>query len=60
MLIVILVQKNDSIGEVMFKLNSTDERRRIKIKERMSFLVFVIVSILVSVDHIYWGLRFVL
>ena len=54
MLYIILIQKKDSLGELMFKLNNSYMMRKFIIKERVSLLVYVLICLILTLGRYIW------
>ena len=54
MLFIISLQKTDSIGDVMFKLNEYRVRQKFTRKERAAFVVYIILCVVVTAGKFTW------
>ena len=54
MLYIILIQKKDSLGELMFKLNNSYMMRKFIIKERVSLFVYVLICLILTAGRYIW------
>jgi hypothetical protein len=54
MLFIIKVQNYNSLGEIMYKLNDEDEKRKFVFRERLTFTLFLILGIYVVIIRYAW------